>query len=509
LFVGLRPLSPSHSIPVRPPRFSLAIEGSTNKLGFVTFGFVGLAVLLCSSALARGARKVDAANSILGQNLPSRLSAVEQQLVTQIAGRQRTEQCLETSYKVTLILALSGKLFDAAYPILQCICDILNWDVGLFWEVDKSEGVLRCVQVWNRPDIQLTAFVRGSHRTVFPKGTGLPGRVWAEDRVVSVPDMRNAGLPRSSLASSLGLNSAIGFPIRNGVEFLGVMEFFLREIGPLDDATVQMMGSIGGQISQFIERREAEKVLDQQAVEQCAARSIQEGLLPKAMPQLARFEISGKAFLAQVVGGDCFDFFPLPWNDCWGVLIADACGHGMASALLVAETRAYLRALALICSDVGQMLTLTNSRLSSDISSDYFVTALLARLDHHTLSLDYSSAGHCSGFILDNEGQTRVVLDSTGCPLGIEQASEFPTSRSVQLRPGELVLLSTDGIIEAHSSGGRPFGVERMLDIVRARRHDPLNDILDSLFRTVRDFAHPSSPHDDMTAVLIRVKTGV
>jgi serine phosphatase RsbU (regulator of sigma subunit) len=191
------------------------------------------------------------------------------------------------------------------------------------------------------------------------------------------------------------------------------------------------------------------------------------------------------------------------------VLIADACGHGMASALLVGDARAYLRALSLTCSDVGQMLTLTNSRFCVDTNGDYFVTAMLTRLDPRTLSLDYSNAGHCAGFILDNRGQTRVLLDSLGYPLGIDQTSEFITSPSIQLRPRELVLLSSDGIAEAHSPDGRLFGIDRMLETVRAHRDQPLDAILDSLFLTVNDFTRPSIPHDDMTAVLIRVESGV
>jgi serine phosphatase RsbU (regulator of sigma subunit) len=160
--------------------------------------------------------------------------------------------------------------------------------------------------------------------------------------------MADADLSRSGIAASIGLHGAVGFPVRNGSEFLGVMEFLGRQTNTPDDHVVQMMGCIGGQISQFIERRQAERVLEQQNQDRRTATSIQQALLPSAMPALAGFEIGAKAAFAQDVGGDCFDFVPMTveCQECLAVLVADASGHGMASALLVGEARAYLRALA-------------------------------------------------------------------------------------------------------------------------------------------------------------------
>jgi hypothetical protein len=129
-----------------------------------------------------------------------------------------------------------------------------------------------------------------------------------------VADMADADLSRSGIAASIGLHGAVGFPVRNGREFLGVMEFLGRQTNTPDDHVVQMMGCIGGQISQFIERRQAERVLEQQNQDRRTATSIQQALLPSAMPALAGFEIGAKAAFAQDVGGDCFDFVPRPWN---------------------------------------------------------------------------------------------------------------------------------------------------------------------------------------------------
>jgi len=491
-----------------PPRYEFAIEGSANQVGFLTFCLLGFAVLLYSGKLAEGIQKIAEANAILMQDLPFQLTALRQQLHRRIERGAEIERRLAMQYAMTQLLAESPNLADAARGILPTLCESLAWDVGLFWAVDRDDDVLRCLQVWQRPGVAATSFVEECRRTAFPKGAGLPGRVWESERLVSVTDMGDSDLPRSFLSSHAGLRGAVGFPIRDGDRFLGVMEFFSRTTCSADDNLIEMMAWVGVEISQFIERREAEALVQRQQQQRRTARAIQHSLLPRAVPALAGYDIRGKAIFADEVGGDCFDFVLLPERreTSLAVLLADASGHGIASALLVSETRAYLRALALTGCDVGQMLHLTNQRLTSDLPSDFFVTLFLARLQAGTHALAYASAGHCPGYVLDAGGQIRAVLPSSTLPLGIAESPEPPAAASVLLQPGELVVLYTDGIVEASPTHGKPFGVERLLDIVRVHRREPLDDILDALFQSVADFTHRTSQQDDMTVVLIRAK---
>jgi sigma-B regulation protein RsbU (phosphoserine phosphatase) len=188
-----------------------------------------------------------------------------------------------------------------------------------------------------------------------------------------------------------------------------------------------------------------------------------------------------------------------------GVLVADASGHGIGAALLVAQTRACLRALALACTDVGTLLHLSNQRLASDLVMDHFVTLFLMRLDPRTRSLLYSSAGHWPGYVVDSQGRTRAVLASTDAPLGIDPANEFATGPAVTLEAGELVFLFTDGIVEAASPEGKRFGLERALGVVRAHRHETPDEILEALFEAVDDFSG-SQLQDDITAVIVKAQ---
>ena len=267
-----------------------------------------------------------------------------------------------------------------------------------------------------------------------------------------------------------------------------------------------MMTSISSQLGQFIERREAAMQVLSQEEDRRIARAIQQGLLPKRMPTFSGFKISGRSSTANSVGGDCFDFIPMLVEDgeCLGVLVGDASGHGMGAALLIAETRAFLRALVLTCRDVGTLLTLANQRLASDIVSDHFVTLFFMRLARPQ-SLLYTSAGHWPGYVLDRGGQIRAVLRATGLPLGIDSEEKYPVPPALSLEPGELVVLLTDGIVEAESSDRNQFGLERTLGIVRAHQQETPDEILEALFDALSDFC-ANKFQDDLTAVIIQAQ---
>ncbi len=376
--------------------------------------------------------------------------------------------------------------------------------MGLFWAVDRQANLLRCVEMWHPPAIVTPAFDQLNRAIALSPGVGLPGRVWASGEPCWMADVgADANCPRAPVALEGGLHGACGFPVRNGGEPLGVIEVFSRAIREPDDGVLAMMASIGSQVAQFAERRQAEKALHERERELSLARAIQQRRLPRAAPALAGFDIGCASRPAQETGGDYLDFIPLPGGSL-GVAVGDASGHGIGAALLMAEARAYLRALERSETGVGEVLAAVNRHLAEDVGDD-FVTLLLARLDPRTRSLAYSSAGHWPGYVLDGRGEVRTTLPSTGLPLGLDPTATFPDGVALTLEPGDLVLLLTDGIFEAFAPGGPPFGMERTLRSVRAHRGAPSGEIVAALFDEVRAFSRDLQS-DDMTAVVIQVR---
>jgi serine phosphatase RsbU (regulator of sigma subunit) len=251
-------------------------------------------------------------------------------------------------------------------------------------------------------------------------------------------------------------------------------------------------------------RRFAEHTLRATEVKLRMARQIQQKLFPAASPALAGYDIAGGAYCAEATGGDYFDYIPMTGGGL-GVVIADVSGHGFGPALLMASTRAYLRALAQTHSSVADILTLANRFLAEEMPEDCFVTLLLARLDPPGRALVYASAGHPTGYLLDAAGQVKTQLESTGIPLGIEPDGAFFNSPEIRLEPGDLVLLLTDGIIEARAGDEGHFGLGRAFDVVRRHRDRPAREVITELYLAVRDFCRDKSPLDDVTAIVVKV----
>jgi phosphoserine phosphatase RsbU/P len=155
---------------------------------------------------------------------------------------------------------------------------------------------------------------------------------------------------------------------------------------------------------------------------------------------------------------------------------------------------------------VGSLATLTNRRLTPDSPDGWaFVTLFLASLDAAARTLSYISAGHCPAYVLDADGGTRQVLESTGWPLAIDGSTVFNSSVPLVLQPGDMVFIYSDGLTEAMSAAGEMFGFDRAIECVRAQRGESVELILSSLFAAVSGFLEGRPQADDITAVVIKV----
>jgi len=180
-------------------------------------------------------------------------------------------QRLAVRDSVTHLLEESPTLEAAARGALQTVCESLTWEWGALWVVDPRGDSLVCIETWHAPSSRFPLFEAACRQRTFARGVGLPGRVWADARPAWIPDIvRDPDLPRARIAAGEGLHAAFGFPILLGGEVLGAMEFFSREIAQPDADLLQMLGSIGSQIGQFLERRRAEKDRERLAREKSA-----------------------------------------------------------------------------------------------------------------------------------------------------------------------------------------------------------------------------------------------
>jgi PAS domain S-box-containing protein len=181
-------------------------------------------------------------------------------VIRDITGRKLAEGRLAAQYAVTRVLAEAGTLSAASPQILQAIGEGLDWDLAVLWVVDAQADVLRCVDAWHGTDRPVEQFEALTRASTFERGIGLPGRVWQSGRPAVIADVvLDRNFPRAHAAAAEGLHGAFAFPILGSAGTIGVMEFFSRNFRDADGDLLSMMGALGSQIGQFIDRRRTEE----------------------------------------------------------------------------------------------------------------------------------------------------------------------------------------------------------------------------------------------------------
>src|SRR5436305_1826246 len=238
-----------------------------------------------------------------------------------------------------------------------------------------------------------------------------------------------------------------------------------------------------------VEHTQAQLVIASQFHEQehemAEARAIQEGLLPKEIPQLVGFEIAAAWQSARVVGGDYFDVLPFSAENC-GLCIADVAGKGLPAAMLMSNLQAAVRGLASYSLAPADLCARLNTLLCRNMASDRFVTFFYAQLDGSSRKLHYTTAGHNPPFVLRRDG-SHERLGEGGGVLGVFANQKFE-SAVVELSSGDRLVLFTDGVTEARDCNEDEFGDERLLAAVRATQLGSAAEIQRKVLQSASEF---------------------
>lgn len=251
-------------------------------------------------------------------------------------------------------------------------------------------------------------------------------------------------------------------------------------------------------------RRAAERALLAQEEEFRLAREIQQRLFPSGPPTLPEFDIAGASLPAAATGGDYFDFISTRSGELF-VVVGDVTGHGVGPALLMADARAYLRALAVSDQRFEDILARVRTLMIEDLGLDHFITLFFAKLDPETGLWTYINAGHPPGYVLAPDGTVKAEMMPGTAALGIDREETPLEADQLTLEKGDLLLLISDGIPEARNQAGEEFSEERVLQIVQRERSRSSAEIIQTLMDEARRFAQPEHLQDDMTAVVLKL----
>lgn len=250
-----------------------------------------------------------------------------------------------------------------------------------------------------------------------------------------------------------------------------------------------------------LKRTTAEK--ERYAKEMEIAKEIQETILPESVPSIPGFEICATAIPAMEIGGDLYDFIPMP-SGRWGFVIADVSGKGVSAALYMALCRTLIRVSGSTRDQPGEAMMEANRLIYEDGRSSMFITVFYGVLDPVERTFSYVNAGHNPPLLLRGNPPAARAIPGKGVALGvIGDISIAP--QVLRLEPGDLLVLFTDGITEAFNEQDEYFGEERFKEFVARHRDLPVREIMDGLIAEIRRFSGTRPQSDDITIIMIRV----
>lgn len=251
--------------------------------------------------------------------------------------------------------------------------------------------------------------------------------------------------------------------------------------------------------AQIIEKEKLERELE-------VARQIQVGILPRSLPELPGLDFGARMVPTSAVGGDFYDVIQLG-NGMLGLVVGDVTGHGVPAALLMALTVTLIRVEAPRCESPTEVLVSVNRHLIESNDSGLFVTALYGILDVASLEFNYARAGHPLPVALDSRGNSVVLEQGTGQPLGLFDPIALDEGR-LRLEQGGSMLLYTDGVTEAVDGAGEFFGTERLTSALQEIAGSHPEQVCEALWQALTAYQGTMPQDDDVTLVAVGIRNG-
>ena len=361
-------------------------------------------------------------------------------------------------------------------------------------------------------DELVSRIAHGEKEIRIPAAAGIAGAAAAGGEAVSVPDAYADARfnPDVDRRTGFRTRNILAIPMRGyDSRLVGVLQVLNKRRGEFDTGDLDLAETMAAQAGVAIQRANLiEHYLEKQQMERAMAiaRQIQQALLPQEAPAIDGYDVAGFSRPADETGGDTYDFLELP-DGRWMFTVADATGHGVGPALVIAETRAMLRAICVQSdgsADVGDVLGTTNNLLQWDLTDGRFVTCFLGLLDPRRDELVYGSAGHGPLLFYARDADEFQKVPATGIPLGVLEGMDFSITETRYLAAGDLAVIITDGFFEAANPDGEEFGIPRIVELLRDARDLTAAEMIQRLVTAVTNFTASQPQADDLTAVVVK-----
>jgi phosphoserine phosphatase RsbU/P len=302
-----------------------------------------------------------------------------------------------------------------------------------------------------------------------------------------------------------GVRSLVAAPLLDSEGCLGMIVLSAkRRPHPFGEADMELLVALAsaaalrirnlGLTEETARRRLLDRELD-------LARDIQMAMLPRSFPERSEIDVAAALRPARTVGGDLYDV--VAEGDRVWLVVGDVSGKGVGAALFMAVTKTLFRAIAPGAPTVAVAMGRVNEELARDNERAMFVTAFAARLDLATGELEYVNAGHNPTYRLGKDAGVAPLGGPVDPALGVVGGHEYRAS-VVRLQPGDTLVLYTDGVVEARSSGGEEFHSLRLESHLAGCREADADAVVRGLLGRLEDFAGDTPQYDDITVLALR-----
>src|SRR5271169_4326834 len=405
--------------------------------------------------------------------------------------RRLSTRDMRAILQVTSALAAPFDLLTMLGEVVTAAKQVLGADRGSVWLRDPATDEL------------VLEVATGMRQVRVQSGIGLVGACARARRIINVPDCYADPRFDSSVDKASGYRTRcmLTLPlIDHNDALVGVMQVLNKIDGVFDADDEVLAVALAAQCAVALQRvRMTEALIEGEKMHQALqmAREVQMSTLPATMPRLHGYDLCGTSRPAELTGGDTFDL--AQFDQGLLVVLGDATGHGIAPALSVTQLQAMLRIAFRLGADLGSAFKHVNNQLAETLPADRFITAFIGLLDPVTHRLLFHSGGQ--GPILHYQAAdgTCAFYKPTSFPLGAMPLTQLKPAVTLQMLPGDILILLSDGFYEYCDVAGEQFGEKRVQDIVAAYRDKPMAELLNILIEAVDAFARGAPQEDDMT----------
>jgi sigma-B regulation protein RsbU (phosphoserine phosphatase) len=412
---------------------------------------------------------------------------------------QKSITQLSRLFEATLLLNSTLDLAELLDRILQIARTECHADRGTVFLADS-----RNKELWS-----IVASGLDHQEIRVPFGRGVAGRVVQTGEIINVENAYTLEYFDRSFDQKFGYRtrSLLCQPIRHKTgEVVGVIQLLNQVHGRFEREDEDFLTKLSAHMAMALENaRLHREVVEKQRLERevALAQDIQRSLLPDAPPIVPGYDIAVVNQMCYEVGGDYYDFLNLGPQSLL-LVVADVEGKGVSSAMVMSNLQATLRALVMHLHSLEVLTLSLNEMIYNDTRSKKFLSIFLGLVDTRRNGLHYINGGHVPPILIDGETGEYKLLEEGGTVIGLFPSAEYSRG-SARLKPGDILVCCTDGIVESMNLKDEEYGAERLAASILKNRHKPAQEIVDSVLADVDAFSRGGSHVDDKVLMVLKV----